>query len=66
MGPEEKKFTEWFNKQKSEGLVDLKVTMDPCAKVTDREALCAELNSINDAIESGKCTPIDWKEIENE
>ena len=54
MGPEEIKFTNWFNEEKKKGLVDLKVTKNPFSTTTlDRETICKELNAMNDAIANG-------------
>jgi hypothetical protein len=64
MGPEEKKFNEWFERKKKEGMVDFKLCIDENASLNDREVLCAEINAMNDAIDAGKGVPIDWKKIE--
>lgn len=66
MGPQEKKFSDWFETQKKNGLVDIKVSLDPDAKVDDREEFFKELNDINEAIAQGKAVPINWKEIEGD
>jgi hypothetical protein len=64
MGPEEAKFSAWFERKKKEGMVDIKFTKSFDSTVTDRETICAEINAMNEAIDAGKCTPINWKEIE--
>lgn len=66
MGPEEAKLTKWFEQKRKEGMVDFKVTLAPAASFASREELCKDINSFNDAVESGKATKIDWVELENQ
>ena len=66
MGPQEKKFTEWFEQEKKKGLVDLKVSVDETLTSVDREEFFGELNDMNEAIAQGKGVPIDWEKLELE
>ena len=54
MGPEEQKFKDWLEKEKQNGLVDLKVSLAEGVYFSDRETICKSLNTINDNISSGK------------
>jgi hypothetical protein len=52
-GPEQLKLEAWYAEQKRNGLVDIKLTIDPRPGMTVEE-LCRSLNECNDAIAAGK------------
>lgn len=72
IGPEEKKFECWLEREKEKGLVDFKISrsieelslngdclnIEYTGSINNRESFFKELNDMNQAIEEGKGIPI--------
>jgi len=58
---ESEKLQIYIDKQREKGLVDFKVTLDyNNLKGSDFESVCKEINEMNQAVEEGRCTTLDF------